>query len=165
MTAPALTLRDAEPADMPAVHRLICELAVYERAGDEVEVTPEQLVVDGFGAARRFETVVAEANGEVVGMALFYPRYSTWKGMCCYLEDLIVTESYRGQGIGSMLLRGVVQRAYAAGAARIQWQVLDWNTPSITFYEKAGAFIDKEWYDCKMNRHAMKSYLTGAQTP
>lgn len=153
------TIRTATAADMPAVHRLICELAKYERAEGEVVLTVEELTRDGFEAPKRFDCFVAEYNGEIVGMALCYLRYSTWKGICYYLEDLIVTESFRGSGLGTMLLRRVVQEAVDRGYFRTQWQVLDWNTPSIEFYEKAGAFVDKEWYDCKMDRKAMEAYL------
>lgn len=152
-------LRGAHRDDMPAVHRLICELAAYERAPDEVSLTVAQLTRDGFDDPRRFDCFVTEHNGEIVGMALCYLRYSTWKGICYYLEDLIVTESFRGSGLGSALLRRVVQEAVDRGYYRTQWQVLDWNTPSIEFYEKAGAFVDKEWYDCKMDRKAMEAYL------
>lgn len=153
------TIRTATAADMPAVHGLICELAKYERAEGEVVLTVEELTRDGFEAPKRFDCFVAEHNGEIVGMALCYLRYSTWKGICYYLEDLIVTESFRGSGLGTLLLRRVVQEAVDRGYFRTQWQVLDWNTPSIEFYEKAGAFVDKEWYDCKMDRKAMEAYL------
>ena len=152
-------IRTATAADMPAVHRLICELADYERATGEVSLTIEELIRDGFGEPKRFDCFVAEYEGEVVGMALCYLRYSTWKGVCYYLEDLIVTEAFRGGGLGSALLQRVVREAYDRGYYRTQWQVLDWNTPSIEFYEKAGAFIDREWYDCKMDRRAMEAYL------
>lgn len=144
---------------MPAVHALICELAKYERAEGEVTLTVEELTRDGFETPKRYDCFVAEHKGAIVGMALCYLRYSTWKGVCYYLEDLIVTEQFRGSGLGSALLRRVVREALDRGYYRTQWQVLDWNTPSIEFYERAGAFIDKEWYDCKMDRTAMEAYL------
>lgn len=152
-------IREARPDDMLAVHRLICELAAYERAAEEVVLTVEHLTRDGFEEPRRFDCFVAENDGQIVGMALCYLRYSTWKGICYYLEDLIVSEPFRGSGLGSALLRRVVREALDRGHYRTQWQVLDWNTPSIEFYEKAGAFVDKEWYDCKMDRKAMEAYL------
>lgn len=149
-----MTIRKAEASDMGAVLRLINELAVFERAGDAVEITEEQLIYDGFNDPVKFKVSLAELEGEVVGMALYYPRYSTWKGVCLYLEDLIVTEACRGMGIGKALLREVAKEADEIGAFRVQWQVLDWNAPAIGFYEQIGAFIDKEWYDCKLGREA-----------
>lgn len=149
-----MTIRKAEASDMGAVLRLIKELAVFERAGGAVEITEEQLIHDGFSDPVKFKATLAELEGEVVGMALYYPRYSTWKGVCLYLEDLIVTEACRGMGIGKALLREVAKEADETGAFRVQWQVLDWNAPAIGFYEQIGAFIDKEWYDCKLGREA-----------
>lgn len=149
-----MTIRKAEASDMGAVLRLIKELAVFERAGGAVEITEEQLIHDGFSDPVKFKATLAELEGEVVGMALYYPRYSTWKGVCLYLEDLIVTEACRGMGIGKALLREVAKEADEIGAFRVQWQVLDWNAPAIGFYEQIGAFIDKEWYDCKLGREA-----------
>jgi GNAT superfamily N-acetyltransferase len=159
MKQDAVTIRPAGPNDMADVHRLICELAVFERAGDEVIVTPEQLITDGFSSQPRFEVVIAESNDETVGMALYYPRYSTWKGLCYYLEDLIVTEAWRGRGLGKKLLIEVARAAHNAGAHRLQWQVLDWNVEAIDFYTALGAFVDREWFDCKLDKTAIEQLI------
>lgn len=156
---PEVTIRTAREEDAAGMHRLICELALYERAPDEVVLTVEQLRRDGFTSPKRYDAFVAEQNGELVGLALYYPRYSTWKGLCYYLEDLIVQEHLRGRGLGKRLLQAVAQAADEAGAARLQWQVLDWNTPAIEFYESIGAFVDREWFDCKLDRSAIRSFL------
>ncbi len=161
---PTIAVRRARPEDAEGMHQLICELAAYERAADEVAITPEQLRRDGFEAPQRYEAVVAERAGELVGLALYYPRYSTWKGVCYYLEDLVVREDLRGRGLGKRLLLAVAQDAQKAGAARLQWQVLDWNTPAIAFYEGIGAFIDREWFDCKLNKSELNAFLEHAAT-
>lgn len=153
------TIRKAHAADAEALHALIVELAVFERCGDAVEVSVAQLRRDGFSEPKRFDALVAEKAGEVVGMALYYPRYSTWKGVCLYLEDLIVREHMRGLGIGKALLSAVVQAGLDQGAARVQWQVLDWNADAIRFYESMGAEIDGEWLDCKLHAPAMQELI------
>ena len=122
-----LIIRPATASDMQAVHQLIVELAIYEKAPNEVVNTPEQLIKDGFGNQALFVCFVAELDGQVIGMSLNYVRYSTWKGAVLYLEDLIVTESLRGQGIGKALFQHTLQYARNNGYSRLQWQVLDWN--------------------------------------
>jgi GNAT superfamily N-acetyltransferase len=153
------TIRKARASDAEALHALIVELAVFERCDDAVEVSIEQLRRDGFSEPRRFEALVAEQAGEVIGMALYYPRYSTWKGVCLYLEDLFVRQSARGLGIGKALLGAVVQAGVEQGAARVQWQVLDWNAEAIRFYKSVGAEIDGEWLDCKLHAPAMQELI------
>jgi len=153
------TIRVGEKKDMPSVLKLIKELAHFEKEPDAVEVTAADLENDGFGDAPLFETFVAEINNEIVGMALFYPRYSTWKGPTIHLEDLIVTKEKRGLKIGSALYRKVIEYAFNKGVRRIEWAVLDWNTPAIDFYEKTGAQVLRDWDTVKLEGAAIKNYL------
>jgi GNAT superfamily N-acetyltransferase len=127
--------------------KLIQELADYEKALHEVINTEKQLSLDW--QAGRFQFFMAELAQQAVGMALFYPRYSTWKGLCYYLEDLYVMPDHRGKGIGKALIDATAQAARLAGAKRLDWQVLDWNQPAVTFYESLGARLEKEWWNCK----------------
>lgn len=147
-------IRPAEDRDVQAVHRLIGELADFERAAQEFALTLEQFNADFLQG--RFRVLVAETNGEVAGMALYFDRYSTWKGRCIYLEDLIVSEAYRGQGLGQQLLNAVIREAKATGAARLEWMVLDWNEPAIQFYLKSGATVEREWLLCRMDAQALQ---------
>jgi GNAT superfamily N-acetyltransferase len=144
------TIRTATPKDMQAVNNLIHELAVYEKAGEQHINTTEQLIEDGFGPNKVFDCIVAELNGTVVGFALFYTSYSTWKGKCLYLEDFLVTEKLRGQGIGKLLFDEVYQIAKNRNVGRFEWQVLDWNEPAINFYKKYNATLDGEWLNGKI---------------
>ena len=157
--SPALVVRSATPEDMPAVHALIVELAIYERAGDQVETTMEQLTLDGFGPQAIFELVVAEWEGSLVGMALWYTKYSTWKGKCGFLEDLVVRDSYRGKGIGRALFESVAEECAKRNFGRMEWQVLDWNEPAIGFYKKLGAELDPEWLNGKFTRKGLKQFM------
>lgn len=128
--------------------RLIMDLAEYEKAPQEVITTEQELQADL--AAGRFEyLVLMHPQNGVIGISLFYPRYSTWKGYCYYLEDLYVMPEYRGKSYGKMLLQATADKAKAAGAKRLDWQVLDWNEPAVRFYESIGADIEKEWWNCK----------------
>jgi GNAT superfamily N-acetyltransferase len=153
------TIRAGEKRDMPSVLKLIKELAHFEKEPNAVEVTVADLENDGFGDTPLFETFVAEINNEIVGMALFYPRYSTWKGPTIHLEDLIVTKEKRGLKIGSALYRKVIEYAFNKGVRRIEWAVLDWNTPAIDFYEKTGAQVLRDWDTVKLEGAAIKNYL------
>jgi len=114
---------------------------------------------DGFGNAPLFKTFVAEVDEEIVGMALFYPRYSTWKGPTIHLEDLIVKKSKRGLNIGSALYKKVIEYGYNLGVRRMEWVVLGWNTPAIEFYKKTGAYILDDWKTVQMDELAIKNYL------
>lgn len=145
-----ILIRPATEADMEAVHSLITELAVYENEPDAVTNTVEGLKRDGFGPKKVFSCLVAETKGEVVGFALYYTSYSTWKGPCLYLEDFLVTENYRRQGIGKLLFDSVLQIAKDTGAKRFEWQVLEWNEPAISFYKKYDADLDPEWINGKI---------------
>ena len=130
---------------MPRVLELIRELAVFEKQPDAVQVTVADLERDGFGPNPLFQTLVAEIDGEIPGIALFYNRYSTWKGRRLYLEDLIVTESMRGYGIGKQLFEETINYGKSKGYQGMVWQVLDWNEPAIQFYRKYKADFDAEW--------------------
>lgn len=154
-----MTVRSARIEDMGPVLGLIRELAVFEREPDAVEVTRADLERDGFGADARFTCFVAEDETGIVGMALCYPRYSTWKGLVIHLEDLIVTESARGKGIGSALLTRVVSFAREQGARRVSWEVLDWNDPAIDFYEARGARVLRDWDVVQLDAEGIESYL------
>lgn len=152
-------IRQAEKKDAAAVLSLIQELAVYEREPEAVVVTQEDIARDGFGPQPLFHCIVAEYQGQVVGMALYYPRYSTWKGPTLHLEDLIVKEAYKKKGIGTALYRAFIADAYERGVNRVEWVVLDWNAPAITFYKNSGASVLEEWDTVQMDRSGMKNYL------
>jgi GNAT superfamily N-acetyltransferase len=140
-----INIRRATIKDCPNMLGLINELAVYEKAPNEVTVTLSHFEQSGFGNNRVWWAFVAEKDNVIVGFALYYIRYSTWKGQCLYLEDFIVTENMRGQGIGKLLFDRVVQETKDKGFSRMVWQVLDWNEPAINFYKKYKANLDPEW--------------------
>jgi len=144
--------------DLPQVLTLIRELAVYERAPGEVTNTLEDMERDGFGENPIYKFFVAENEEGIVGIALYYTAYSTWKGRTLYLEDLIVTERLRRAGIGRRLFDAVAQEAKATGARRFRWQVLEWNEPAIAFYKKIGAELDGEWINCTMTAAQIQQY-------
>lgn len=153
-----MDIRSATPQDMPAVLELITELAVFEREPDAVVVTAEDLVRDGFGDNPLFQCLVAEVNGRIKGMALFYYRYSTWKGKTIHLEDLIVTESARGTGLGNALYAEIMRQGQVEKVRRIEWNVLDWNTPAIAFYEKSGANVLPDWRVVHMDQNGIDNF-------
>jgi GNAT superfamily N-acetyltransferase len=140
-----INIRRATIEDCPSMLGLINELAVYEKAPNEVTVTLSHFEQSGFGENPVWWAFVAEVNDKIVGFALYYIRYSTWKGQCLYLEDFIVTENMRGQGIGKLLFDRVVQETKDKGFSRMVWQVLEWNEPAINFYKKYKANLDPEW--------------------
>ncbi|RDI06761.1 GNAT family N-acetyltransferase [Flavobacterium sp. AG291] len=146
-----MIVRKGHREDMPAVLELIKELAVFEKEPDAVVVTVEELERDGFGTNPLFNTFVAEEDGEIIGMALFYYRYSTWKGKTIHLEDLIVKEEKRGTGAGSALYKEVIKFARQEGVRRAEWAVLNWNTHAIDFYERSGATVLKDWFTVQMH--------------
>lgn len=155
----SFTIREGRKQDMPSVLKLIKELAHFEKESNEVIVTLSDLENDGFGSAPLFKSFVAEIDNEIVGMALFYPRYSTWKGPTIHLEDLIVTEQKRGLKIGSALYKKVIEYGFNKGVKRIEWAVLDWNEPAIAFYESTGAKVLRDWDTAQIHWNEMKSYL------
>jgi GNAT superfamily N-acetyltransferase len=140
-----ITIREATIDDCPRMLELVHELAVFERAPDEVTVTMEHFIQSGFGDKPVWWAIVAEADGVVIGFALYYIRYSTWKGQRMYLEDLLVTEEWRRNGIGTMLVDKLILIAKEKGVSGMLWQVLDWNEPAINFYKKYNAKFDPEW--------------------
>ena len=152
-------IRFAQQKDMPKVLEIIKELAVFEKEPDAVIVTEADLIKHGFGANPLFTCFIAENETEIVAIALIYFRFSTWKGKTVHLEDLIVKQDYRGQGLGTLLLDEVIKYGYSQGVQRICWEVLDWNTNAIKFYEKKGAKILKGWYLAQLEGNAIKNYI------
>lgn len=140
-----ITIRQGKESDMEQVFGLIKELAEFEKAEFEVENTVEQLIKDGFGENPLYGLLVADNNGKIVGISLYYFRYSTWKGKRLYLEDIIVNEAYRGKGIGSELFNETMRKSLELNCNGMTWSVLDWNTPAIEFYKKQGAVLHNEW--------------------
>jgi GNAT superfamily N-acetyltransferase len=153
------SIREGKIEDMPSVLNLIKELAHFEKEADAVVISVADLEKDGFGNSPLFKTFVAEVGQEIIGMALFYPRYSTWKGPTIHLEDLIVKKSKRGLNIGSSLYNEVIKYGYSLGVKRMEWVVLDWNTPAIEFYKKTGAHILDDWKTVQMDELSIKNYL------
>ncbi|MEM1324101.1 MAG: GNAT family N-acetyltransferase [Bacteroidota bacterium] len=144
----AITIRKGQKKDLPAVHQLVCELATYEKANGEVTASLEDYEQDF--EANIFETLVAEEEGVILGMMLYYMTYSTWKGRMLYLEDFVITQSQRQRGIGQLLFNAFLGEARKKKAVLAKWQVLDWNEPAVRFYEKNGAQIEKEWWTVKV---------------
>lgn len=138
-------IRKAQERDIPSILQLIQELATFEKEPDAVEISEETLYKYGFSEEAYFQCLVSEFRQEIVGMALFYPRFSTWKGKTIHLEDLIVTQKMRGKGMGRALLDEVVNTAKNQGLKRVEWVVLDWNTPAVEFYKNYGAKVLSHW--------------------
>lgn len=157
-------IREAEASDMPQVLELIRQLAHFEREENAVEITAADLVRDGFGNAPKFHCFVAQVAGSLAGIALTYPRYSTWKGPSLHLEDLIVKDTMRGRGIGTALLDAVINYGADQGVKRISWEVLDWNEPAIVFYEAKGAQVLRDWNVVHLDETAIAAYLRAAKT-
>ena len=151
--------RDATKEDMPQVLNLIKELALFEKEPEAVEVTVDDLILDGFGDHKLFHCFVAEANNKVVGLALVYNRYSTWKGPVLHLEDLIVTQKMRGSGLGTLLLNEVIKYGHSQGVKRICWEVLDWNEPAIKFYQSKGADVKRDWDVVHLDEKGIENYI------
>lgn len=154
-----MIIRKGTKEDMPAVLELIRELAVYEREPDAVEITVADLEHDGFGEKPLFHTFVGEIRETVFGVALYYYRYSTWKGMTIHLEDLVVSEHMRGTGLGFALYCEIIKQGKADGVRRIEWNVLDWNTPAIEFYENSGAKVLPDWRVVHMDQKGIDDFI------
>lgn len=150
-----LTIRQGTEDDLADALRLIKELAVYEKEPDAVVTTIETMAADGFGEKPVYGFFLAQLDGQTVGLSLYYDRYSTWRGRCLYLEDLIVTESHRGQGIGTALFDRMVEKAKSDGYRAMSWQCLDWNEPAIEFYKKYGTKIEENWLSCNLEKNQL----------
>jgi GNAT superfamily N-acetyltransferase len=146
-----IKIRPAVKEDCTRMMELIHELAVYEKAPEQVVVSFEHFVSSGFGENPVWWALVAEVNGNVEGMALYYIRYSTWKGQRMYLEDLVVAENMRGHKIGSLLFDALIIEAKAKKFKGMNWQALDWNEPALNFYRKYNSSFDPEWVNCSID--------------
>lgn len=145
-------IRKAEKQDCERLMELIYQLAVYEKAPEEITVSLAHFIESGFGVNPVWWAFVAEVNGRVEGFALFYIRYSTWKGQRMYLEDILVSEEFRGKGIGKLLFERLIDEAKERKLSGLVWQVLDWNEPAINFYKKYKEVnFDGEWLNCSIN--------------
>ena len=151
MNTETILVRKGKKEDLADVLKLIRELALFEKAPEQVTNTISNMEADGFGKNPIFDFYVAELKNKIVGIAVYFTKYSTWKGKGLYLDDLFVTEAHRGKGIGKMLFDQIIVEAKNMNAKQMHWQVLDWNTPAIDLYKKYGATIDSEWLDCKFH--------------
>ena len=151
MTPTNISVRKATSSDVAQIFELVKELAVYEKALHEVSNSVEQMLADGFGEHPIYGAFVAELDAIIVGIALYYYRYSTWKGKRIYLEDIIVTEAFRGKGLGSKQFEAPIEEGKRTGSTGMMFQVLEWNTPSIEFYKKYGTRFDAEWLNCHLD--------------
>lgn len=153
-------IRKSTREDMGQVLNLITELAIFEKEPNAVEITEANLLEKGFGTTAEFDCFVAEVAQKVVGIALVYTRFSTWKGTVLHLEDLIISNSMRGHGIGSALLDQVILYAADLGVKRVSWEVIDWNTPAIDFYESKGARVMRDWNVVQLDAQGIKNYIS-----
>ncbi len=155
----SINIRKGKKEDLPQVLELVKELAEYERAPQEVTNTIELMEEDGFGTNPVYGFFVAENEERIVGLSLYYWRYSTWKGKRLYLEDIIVTEQERGKGAGKLLFDRTMQKALEENCTGMMWQVLEWNEPAINFYKKYGSKLDDEWVNCHLESDQIKRLL------
>ena len=153
-------IREGKKEDLPQALDLVKELALYEKAPHEVVNTVAMMEEDGFGKHPIFGFFVAEKNNRIVGIAIYYWRYSTWKGKRLYLEDIVVTASERGNGIGKLLFDRTMQHTLDSNCSGMMWQVLDWNEPAINFYKKYSAKLDGEWINCGLEQDQIKKLLS-----
>ncbi|EOZ92197.1 GCN5-related N-acetyltransferase [Indibacter alkaliphilus LW1] len=155
------TIRKGQKEDLPRVLELVKELAEYEKAPDEVINTVELMEQDGFGINPVFGFFVAikDSSKEIVGISIYYYRYSTWKGKRLYLEDIVVTASERGNGAGKLLFDKTLEKCLEAGCSGMTWQVLDWNEPAINFYKKYGSDLEEEWINCNLQDFQIREIL------
>lgn len=153
-----MIIRKGNSQDIQAVFQLIKELAVFEKEPEAVIITVDDLIQDGFGENPLFGVFVAEVDQQIVGMALYFYKYSTWKGKTIHLEDLIVSQNFRGKGIGKALLHEMVNLAQTEKIKRLEWNVLDWNTPAIDFYLESGAEILKEWQLVRLDENRIANF-------
>lgn len=154
-----IRIRQGMKEDLPRVLELVEELALFERAPHEVTNTVALMEEDGFGPHPVYGFFVAESEDVIIGLSLYYWRYSTWKGKRLYLEDIIVTESQRGKGAGKLLFDKTMRKALEENCTGMMWQVLDWNEPAISFYKKYGAKLDSEWVNCNLEADQIRKLL------
>ena len=152
-----MIIRKGKRKDIQQVYDLVLELAIYENGLGEVKTSVQEMEEDGFGPDPVFEFFVAENKEGIVGISLYYYRYSTWKGKLLYVEDLIVTERHRRSGLGTRLMEATIKEALQRNCNGIQWQVLEWNEPALAFYKKYNPILDREWINCRID----KDQLTG----
>jgi len=153
-----IALRVAKKEDCPRLIELVNELAVFEKLPEEVTVSLQEFEDSGFGANPVWKAFVAEDNNVIIGFALYYVRFSTWKGRRVYLEDFIVTEEYRGKGIGKLLFEQIIKETKELGYSGMVWQVLDWNEPAIKFYNKYEATIEEGWLNASLSQEQISKY-------
>jgi len=153
-----IIIRKGTKKDIPVTLNLIRELAMYEKAPHEVTNTEADMERDGFGNNPVFGLLVAESENLVIGIAIYFVKYSTWKGKGVYLDDIVVGEQFRGRGAGSKLFEAVIKDCIEIGAKQLHWQVLDWNLPAINFYKKYNASFDMEWVNCKLTDEQLLNF-------
>ncbi len=153
------TIRLAEKTDMESVLNLITELAVFENEPDAVKITVDDLIRDGFSSPPKFRVYVAEQENVIIGIALFYERFSTWKGRTLHLEDLIVTKSKQKIGAGKALYTAVLKYAHDHNFNRVAWEVIDWNSNAIDFYKSTGATYLNNWSVVQMNKENLEKFI------
>ncbi len=153
----SIIVRKGNESDLASALKLINELAIFEKAEGEVEVTVEEMKCHGFGNNRLFDFFVLEKEKVIIGIALYYFKYSTWKGKCLFLEDIIITECERKNGYGKLLFAEVAKVAKQLNVRRMEWQVLDWNEAAINFYKKYNSNFDEEWINCKLTYSQLQS--------
>ncbi|WP_130735811.1 GNAT family N-acetyltransferase [Flavobacterium sp. J27] len=154
-----MIIRKGTIQDMPSVLELIKELAIFEKEPNAVEISVTDLERDGFSKQPLFQTFVAEEEKEIIGVALYYYRYSTWKGKTIHLEDLVVKEDKRGTGAGFALYSEIIKQGHKENVKRMEWNVLDWNTHAIAFYEKSGAHILEDWKVVQMDKEGIENFV------
>ena len=154
-----MNIRRGNPQDMQAVLGLIQELAEFEKEPHAVLITVDDLIRDGFGPVPLFHVFIAEVESEIVGIALWYYRFSTWKGKTIHLEDLVVKDKMRGTGLGYALYSEIIKQGKKDQVRRVEWNVLDWNTPAIDFYEKSGAKVLRDWHVVQMDEIGINHFV------
>jgi GNAT superfamily N-acetyltransferase len=154
-----ILIRNGKKEDLPRALELIKELAVFEQALHEVTNTLSAMEEDGFGTNPVFGFFVAEEQEQILGISLYYYRYSTWKGKRIYLEDIVVTENQRGKGIGKLLFEAIMRKVLDENCTGMMWQVLDWNKSAIEFYKRYNTRFDNEWINCHLEAEQIKSFL------
>jgi GNAT superfamily N-acetyltransferase len=149
-------LRVGKKQDVRQIFQLIKEMSLYEKRERELNITQKDLLKDGFGKKKLFDVIVAQAGKEIIGFAVYYTTYSTWKGKCLFLHELFVNEKYRKKGAGSKLFDKIIKIGKKEKVGRIEWRVLNWNTPAIEFYKKYNVKMDSEWIECELTKEQLE---------